>query len=751
MKKEIYDIGGMRCASCSAAVEKITNKLDGVKSAEVNLPLNRLTIEYDENKLSSDKIIEKIQKSGFTANLNEPEKKKEKSKLEKENEDDKELKHKKNNLITSVVLSAVLLYLSMGTMLFKNLPLPNFLKMDVSPFNFALAQLLLTIPIIYCGKHFFTNGFKALFHRNPNMDTLVAVSSLTSLIYSIWSMFMISFNSGMVHHLYFESAAVIITLILLGKHLEDRSKHKTTGAITKLMELSPDTALLVENDNEREVSIEELKKEDIVLIKSGMKVPLDGVVIKGSGGIDESMLTGESLPVSKDIDSEVIGGSIVVSGALYVRITRIGSDTTLAKIIKFVEDAQGKKAPIAKIADKVAGVFVPVVISIALISSILWIIAGNKDFEFGVRIFTSVLVIACPCAMGLATPTAIIVGTGLGASKGILIRSGQALETTHNTKAVILDKTGTITTGKPIVDTVLPLGMSSDDLLSLASSVEKLSDHPLAKAITSKFAEKELISSVKILKFKTFTGLGIEATTHDKKEVFIGNKKFLNERDIDTTELEEEIANLASKGQTPVLVAFDHKFCGVISISDAVKDTSKEAIDTLRHMGIPSIMLTGDNKKAANHIGSVVGADEVYAEVLPEQKAAIVEEIKEKYGTVMMVGDGINDAPALANADIGCAIGNGSDIAIESADIVLMKSDLGDVPKAINLSKHTIRNIKQNLFWAFCYNTLGIPIAAGIFYNAFGLLLTPMIGAFAMTLSSLFVVTNALTLKNKKL
>lgn len=752
MKKEIYNVGGMRCAACSAAVERITQKLDGVNSSQVNLPLNRLTIEYDENKLTSDDIIKKIQKSGFTASLEAPDKKELKiNKQQNQLEGSSELKHKKNKLFISIILSLFLLYISMGTMLFDNLPLPTFLKIEVSPFNFALSQLLLTIPIIYCGKHFYTNGFKSLWHKNPNMDTLVAISSLTSLLYSIWSMFMISFNSNMAHHLYFESAGVIVTLILLGKHLEDRSKQKTTGAITKLMELAPETALLIENDIEREVPIEELKKGHLVLIKSGMKVPLDGVIVKGSGGTDESMLTGESLPVSKDVDNEVIGGSIVVSGALYVKITRTGDETTLSKIIKFVEDAQGKKAPIAKIADKVAGVFVPIVISVAIISSVLWIIVGEKDFSFGVRIFTSVLVIACPCAMGLATPTAIIVGTGLGASKGILIRSGQALETTHNTKAVVLDKTGTITTGKPTVDSIVPLGINSDDLLGLASSVEKLSDHPIAKAITQKFDQTDLKSTVKILKFKTFTGMGIKATTQEKIDIHIGNKKFFKENNIDFTPLDKQISSLSSKGQTPVLIAYDNKMCGVISVSDCIKDTSKEAVDTLRHMGIPSIILTGDNKKSANYICNLVGADEVYSEILPEQKADIVKKIKKRYGTVMMVGDGINDAPALTEADIGCAIGNGSDIAIESADIVLMKSDLNDVPKAINLSKYTIKNIKQNLFWAFCYNSLGIPIAAGIFYNAFGLLLTPMIGAFAMTLSSLFVVTNALTLKNKKL
>lgn len=749
-KKETYNIGGMRCAACSSAVERVTSKLNGVTSSEVNLPLNRLTVEYDNDQLSSKDIINSIEKAGFTANLQTTEKPK-KAEPERKTKSVKEDKSRRNNLIVSIVLSIILLYISMGSMLIKNIALPEIIKIDSNPFNFALIQLLLTIPIIYSGKSFYTNGFKALFHKNPNMDSLVAISSLTSLLYSLGSMFLISRDPSHVHHLYFESAAVIITLVLLGKYLEDRSKKKTTGAITKLMELAPETAILIENEQEKEVNIEELKKGDIVLVKSGMRVPLDGVVTKGSGSSDESMLTGESLPVSKEIESEVIGGSIIVGGALYVRITKVGQETTLSKIIKFVEDAQGKKAPIAKIADKVAGVFVPIVISVALLSSILWIIVGNKDFSFGVRIFTSVLVIACPCAMGLATPTAIIVGTGLGASKGILIRSGVALETTHNVKAVVLDKTGTITTGKPSVSEIVTNNMKEDDLLALASSVEKLSDHPLAKAIVQEFESKGQKSNVKISKFKDFGGKGIVATTLDKVDIHIGSKKFIEENNIDTSTLEEKYVDLSSKGQTPVFVAYDNELCGIISISDSIKETSKEAIDTLRHMGIPSIILTGDNKRAADYICSLVGADEVYAEVLPEQKAEIVEKIKKDYGCVMMVGDGINDAPALTQADIGCAIGNGSDIAIESADIVLMKSDLKDVPKAINLSRYTIRNIKQNLFWAFCYNTLGIPVAAGLFYNAFNLLLTPMIGAFAMSLSSLFVVTNALSLRNKKI
>ncbi len=746
MTEETYDIGGMHCAACSSAVERVTRKLEGVERSDVNLPMNRMTIVYDENLLSPEEIILKVEKAGFTAKLRNKE---DIPSAKAVGNGKNELLSERRSLVTAGVLSVLLLYVSMGTMLFSGLPLPNIINMETHPVNFALTELLLTVPIMYIGKRFFINGFNSLIHWNPNMDTLVAVSCAASFLYSLINTFLITDSPHMIHSLYYESAAIVVTLVLLGKHLEAGSKEKTKSAITKLMELTPETAILIREDRQWEVPTSTLKKGDLVLVKPGAKVPLDGRVTKGEGSANEAMLTGESMPVEKAAGSEVIGGSILMNGALYVEITRVGEETTLSKIIKFIEDAQGKKAPISKATDKVAGIFVPIVMAIAIIALIVWLIAG-AEFSFALRIFTSILVIACPCAMGLATPTAIIVGTGLGASKGILIRSGEALEITHKTNVVVLDKTGTVTEGKPRVTAVISDELSEDELLSLASGAEGLSDHPLAMAITGEASARGLFSPA-VRSFESLTGLGVKAVLEDGRTLFIGNSKLMETAGISTDKYSTDLSRLALQGQTPVIVASGGVVLGIVSIADTVKDGSRKAISKLRSLGIKTVLLTGDSSAAANHIGSAVGTDEVIAEVLPNDKAAVVARLQKDGQTVMMVGDGINDAPALAQADIGCAIGSGSDIAIESADIVLMKSDLNDVPAAIRLSRLTIRNIRQNLFWAFCYNTLGIPIAAGVLYPSLGLLLSPMIGALAMSLSSIFVVTNALRLRGKRI
>lgn len=746
MKEETYDIGGMHCAACSSSIERVTRKLEGVERSDVNLPMNRMTIVYDEGLVKPEQIVSKIEKAGFTAT---PRNKEIASAQKSDSGGQKELIEERRGLITAAALSVLLLYISMGTMLFKGLPLPDIIGMESHPVNFALSELLLTIPILYIGKRFFISGFNSLLHWNPNMDTLVAVSCSASFLYSLINIFLLTDSPHVIHSLYFESAAIVITLVLLGKHLEASSKEKTKGAITKLMELTPETAILILEDKQWEVPTDTLKRGDLVLVKSGAKIPLDGRVVKGEGSADEAMLTGESMPVGKSVGTEVIGGSILVSGAVFVEITRFGKETTLSKIIKFIEDAQGKKAPISKTADKVAGVFVPIVMAIAVAALIVWLLAG-AEFSFALRIFTSILVIACPCAMGLATPTAIIVGTGLGASRGILIRSGEALEITHKTNVVVLDKTGTVTEGKPRVTEIISSNVSENELLALASGAEILSDHPLAKAIVEE-ANARGLSYEPLSSFENLVGLGISAKLPNEQTLRVGNVKLMESAGISSEKYSVELTRLAAQGQTPMLVATGENLLGIISVADTVKAGSKAAISKLRALGIKSILLTGDSRAAANYIGTLVGADEVIAEVLPNDKAAVIERLQKEGKTVMMVGDGINDAPALAQADIGCAIGNGSDIAIESADLVLMKSDLNDVPSAIKLSRLTIRNIKQNLFWAFCYNTLGIPIAAGILYPSFGLLLSPMIGALAMSLSSIFVVTNALRLRGKKI
>lgn len=739
MKEERYNISGMSCAACSASVQRVVSKLDGVESCEVNLVTEKMTVVYDETKTGPADFKKSVERAGFGISP-------ETAENEEKSEDKPKEKSDLPALIVSSVLSAILLYVSMGQMLVKNLPVPFFMNMNSDPTGFALTQLLLCIPVIYMGKRFFTTGIPLLLRGNPNMDSLVAIGAGASFVYSVVMTYAIPYYHHAVHNLYYESVAVVITLVALGKHLELRSQKKTASAIKKLMELSPDTAVVFRDGKEVTVSTKDVKVGETLVIKPGAKIPLDGTVTEGFSSVNESMLTGESIPVEKTAGSDVIGGSININGVIYVKVTKVGGDTALAKIIKFVEDAQNKKAPISKTADKVAAIFVPAVIIIAVLAAAAWLISG-KEISFVLKVFTGVLVIACPCALGLATPTAIMVGTGLGAANGILIRNGEILEITHKVKAVIFDKTGTVTVGKAAVTDIY--ADDKNKLLYYAAAAESGSEHPLAKAVCE-YAANKVLSPARPESLQNISGKGLICTV-DGKTVLLGNAVFLKENGAIVEEYEEIGKKLAGEGKSLIYVAADNNTLGLIAVADSVRETSASAFARLKKLGIHTVILSGDNKACADYIGSLVGADEVYSEVLPEQKAEIVAEIRKKYGTVMMVGDGINDAPALSEADIGCAIGGGSDIAIEAADIVLMKSDPVDVPRAIRLSRLTITNIKENLFWAFCYNTVCIPIAAGVLYLFGGPLLNPMLAGLAMSLSSVFVVSNALRLRSKKL
>ena len=752
MKTEVYNITGMSCAACSSAVERVTKKLEGVTESSVNLTTAKLTITYDEKLVTPDQIVAKVEKAGFGAAPVQEDKSLKEQDEEVFRQQEEQLGVSKKRLIGAICFAVPLLYLSMGHMLPFELPLPEFLNMNTHPMAFSMAQLLLTIPVLIFGRKFYLVGLRALFKGNPNMDSLVAIGTGSAFLYSLAMTFTVPSNPMHAHQLYYESAAVVVTLVMLGKYMESRSKGKTSEAIRKLMELAPDTAVLYENGQEREVETALVKTGQHIIIRPGSRIPLDGTVVSGASSVDESMLTGESIPVEKKSGDGVIGGSMNYNGAMEVEVTHTGEDTTLSKIIKLIEDAQGKKAPISKLADRVAGIFVPVVMGIALVAALLWWIFGGKDLFFVLTIFVAVLVIACPCALGLATPTAIMVGTGVGASHGILIKSGEALEICHKVDAVVLDKTGTVTEGKPKVTDIIAIdsARSKEDLLRLAAACEQMSEHPLGQAIVEEARAKQM-ELPRPEEFTSVTGAGILAVMSGTR-IGVGNSRMLANLHIEPDDtVEVRVGEYAAQGKTPMYLVIDGSLAGIICVADTIKQTSIAAVDQIKSLGIEVYMLTGDNRQTAEYIGGQAHIDRVIAQVMPEDKAKAVSDLQKQGKTVMMVGDGINDAPALVQADVGCAIGSGSDIALESGDVVLMKSDLTDVYRAIRLSRATIRNIRQNLFWAFFYNSLGIPVAAGILYLFGGPLLNPMIGGFAMSLSSVCVVSNALRLRTLKL
>ncbi|MDR3139254.1 MAG: heavy metal translocating P-type ATPase [Treponema sp.] len=756
-------IGGMTCAACASRVEKAIAKLGGIESASVNLATEKASVVYNPQALRLSAIKAAIEKAGYQALDASKDWAADEDRLRKE----RELKILRIKFIVAVFFALPLLYIAMAPMIrWVNLPFPKALAPMNFPLIYALTELALVIPIIIAGYRFYTVGFKNILHRSPNMDSLIAVGTSAAAAYSLYNVWQITRgNFNAVDALYFETAGVIIALILLGKSLEAMSKGRTSEAIKKLMGLAPQRALIIEGGEEKEIPIDEVIPGDIILVKPGAKIPVDGTVTEGQTAVDESMLTGESMPVDKKAGDKVYGATINANGVIRFKAEKVGSDTALAQIIKLVEDAQGSKAPIAQLADIVSGYFVPIVCAIALVAGIAWFGAasagavtlppGKSALEFSLTIFISVLVIACPCALGLATPTAIMVGTGKGAENGILIKGGEALETAHKIDTIIFDKTGTITEGKPeVTDVVAAAGIEEEYLLSMTASAERGSEHPLGQAIVQG-AETRGQKLFDAENFRALTGRGIEALIKGVT-VLAGNRKLMEERGVSLAELEAESDRLAAEGKTPMYIALKHpdsadmRLAGIVAVADVVKKSSKQAIEGLHKMGIKVAMITGDNKKTAAAIARQVGIDRVLSEVLPQDKSAEVKKLQDEGRKVAMVGDGINDAPALAQADIGIAIGSGTDVAMESADIVLMRSDLSDVPTAIDLSKRTIRNIKQNLFWAFGYNSLGIPVAAGLLYLFGGPLLNPIFAAAAMSMSSVSVLTNALRLKRFK-
>lgn len=745
-----FNVTGMTCSACSASVEKAVKKLEGINSVSVNLLTNSMIVHYNEEVIDENNIIEAVTSAGYGASVFS--KNKNEIKVSDKIRVEDEIKEMKKRLIISFAFLIPLMYISMGHMM--GLPLPSFLSGLENAISYGMTQFLLALVIVYVNRKYYQVGFKTLFKGSPNMDTLIAIGSSAAMVYGIFAIYRMGYGLGIQdfelvekYHmdLYFESAAMILALITLGKYLEKKSKGKTSEAITKLMDLAPKTATILRNNKEVIVPIEEVLKDDIVIVKPGESIPVDGVIIQGSSSIDQSAITGESIPVEKNIGDKVIAATINKNGYFKFKAEKVGDDTTLAQIISLVEDASSSKAPIAKLADKISGVFVPIVISISIISTIVWLLVG-KSFEFSLSIGIAVLVISCPCALGLATPVAIMVGTGKGAENGILIKSAEALETAHKIQTVVLDKTGTITEGKPkVTDIVVNSNINKNELLKIAASIEKPSEHPLADAIVEK-AKKENITLLDVDNFISITGKGIKAEINNKI-YYAGNLSLMKENNIDYSKFEKVINDLAKKGKTPLCFSDDSILFGVIAVADTIKPTSKKAIEEFKNMGINIVMLTGDNKNTAEAIRKELNIDKVIAEVLPQDKEKEVRKIQESGKKVAMIGDGINDAPALARADVGIAIGAGTDIAIESADIVLMKSDLLDGVTTIKLSKAVIKNIKENLFWAFFYNAIGIPLAAGVFYNILGWKLNPMFGAFAMSLSSVCVVSNALRLK----
>lgn len=746
--KQKFDVTGMTCSACSAHVEKAVRKLEGIQTVNVNLLKNSMVVEYDETALQTEDIIKAVQSGGYGASLQGA---KEAAGEPPKNVALEEMAAMKKRLISSFCFLIPLFYISMGHMM--GAPLPAFLLGNENIMLFALTQLLLATPVLIINKKFFIVGFKALWNRAPNMDSLVALGSAASYIYSIFTIYAMGYYLGhgdleMAHHygmeLYLEGAAMILTLITVGKYMETRSKGKTSEAISKLMDLAPKMATVLRGGVEQEIPIEQVIVGDILVVRPGQSIPVDGRIIEGFTAVDESAITGESIPMDKQVGDTVIGATINKNGFFKMEATRVGNDTTLSQIITLVEEAGASKAPIAKLADTVSGIFVPVVITIAIIATVVWMVVG-QPFSFALSIGIAVLVISCPCALGLATPTAIMVGTGKGAEYGILVKSAESLEIAHKIDTVVLDKTGTLTEGHPVVTDVLPApGVLRNPFLKKAASIEALSEHPLAEAVVSHAKEKEIALSHGENLLAT-AGQGIEADV-DGKHILGGNLKMMQERGIDLQGFEEKAASLAAEGKTPLFFAEGEKLLGVLALADTLKSTSKEAVDAFHQMGIDVVMLTGDNKRTADAIASQLGIHAI-AEVLPQDKEREVRRLQESGKKVAMIGDGINDAPALTRADVGIAIGAGTDVAMESADIVLMKSDLLDAVTAVQLSHATIKNIKQNLFWAFFYNSCGIPLAAGVFYHALQWKLNPMFAAAAMSFSSAFVVGNALRLR----
>jgi len=736
-----FAIEGMTCSACANAIEKATKKMDGIIDSNVNFATEKLTIVYEPSKVRFPDIRKAVEKAGYKIRMEE-----QSADADKERKEN-EAKSLWRKFLFSAIFTVPLLYVAMGHMI--GLPLPEIVDPMMNPQNFALLQLILVLPVIVMGSRFYLVGFRTLAKRSPNMDSLIAVGTSAAFLYGLFAVYKIfTGDESYTHDMYFESAAVILTLVTLGKYFESVSKGKSSEAIKKLMGLSPKTARVIISGEEKEISLEEVEVGDIIVVRPGEKLPVDGQVVDGATSIDESMLTGESIPVEKNPGDLVIGASINKHGNIKYKATKVGKDTTIAQIIRLVEEAQGSKAPIAKMADIIAGYFVPIVITLALVSGIAWYLSGETAL-FGLTIFISVMVIACPCALGLATPTAIMVGTGKGAEHGVLIKSGIALETAHKIQTVVLDKTGTITEGKPVVTDIIPFdGYDEGYLLQIAASAEKGSEHPLGEAIV-KAAQERGMELKALSQFKAIPGRGIEVSI-DGKNIVTGNKKLMDERSVNIEDKWELTQKLAGEGKTPMYISADGKLAGIIAVADTVKENSKRAVAGLREMGIEVVMISGDNKRTADAIARQVGIDRVLAEVLPENKAEEIKKLQAEGRKVAMVGDGVNDAPALAQADVGIAIGSGTDVAIESADIVLMRGDLMDVLTAIDLSKKTIRNIKQNLFWAFGYNVVGIPVAMGLLHLFGGPLLNPMIAGAAMSFSSVSVVTNALRLKGFK-
>ena len=773
--KERFDVTGMTCSACSSHVEKSVSKLTGVENVSVNLLTNSMQVEFDENKLDTAGIIKAVEDAGYGAAVkDEHAKSGAKTSGQSGSQEnnglsavEQNVKNMKKRLIVSLIFWIPLMYVSMGHMIYQwlNIPMPpftmNFLHGNENAITYAFTQFLLLLPILIANQKYFKNGFKTLWHRSPNMDSLIAIGAGAAILYGIFAIYRIGYAMGhgdmavvhqYAHDLYFESAGTILTLITIGKYLETKSKGKTSEAITKLLNLAPKTVTVVRDGVEQVVDAADVGKGEIFLVKPGESVAVDGIVLEGKSSFDESAITGESIPVPKQEGDTIVSASINKSGLIRAKATKVGEDTTIAQIIRLVEEASSSKAPIAKMADKIAGVFVPAVITIALITGVIWLISG-ATFEFAMSTAIAVLVISCPCALGLATPVAIMVGTGKGAENGILIKSGDALETAHQIDTVVLDKTGTITQGKPVVtDIICAAGKNADktQLLQIAGSLEKGSEHPLAEAIVN-YCETNSIALEKVTDFNALFGKGIEGTVSGT-HYFAGNEKMMEEKGISlSTEQKNQIQALAKQGRTPLLFADKKQFLGIVAVADVVKPTSKEAVQKFRDYGIHVIMLTGDNEVTAQAIKEQVGIDEVIAGVLPTQKEEKISALKQAGHKVAMIGDGVNDAPALASADVGIAIGAGTDVAIESADIVLMKNDLLDAVGAVKLSKAVIRNIKENLFWAFFYNSIGIPLAAGVLYPLFQIKLNPMFGAAAMSLSSVCVVSNALRLRWVKL